>query len=88
MIWVPGDPDDFEDDDEEVDVATFVNVTGSEHNDNLSGDRFGNHLVGGAGDDSLRGGAGGDILSGGPGADKMDGGSSLEVDVEDDPDTG
>ena len=75
--------EDAEDDDEEIDVATFVNVTGSAHNDSLSGDRFGNHLVGGAGDDSLRGGAGGDILSGGPGADRMDGGSSLEV--EDDP---
>ena len=73
---VVGDPGD-DDDDEEVDIATFVNVTGSAHNDNLSGDRFGNHLVGGAGDDSLRGGGGGDILSGGPGADRMDGGSSL-----------
>ena len=71
--------DDFEDDDEEIDVATFVNVTGSAHNDSLTGDRFGNHLVGGAGDDSLRGGAEGDILSGGPGADRMDGGSSLAM---------
>ena len=74
IIWVPLLGDDAGDDDEEIDVATFVNVTGSAHNDSLSGDRFGNHLTGGAGDDSLRGGAGGDVLSGGPGADRMDGG--------------
>ena len=89
-----GNPTD-DDDDEEVDVATFVNVTGSEHNDSLSGDRFGNHLVGGAGDDALRGGAGGDILSGGPGADRLDGGEDPRerdnmipaIDLNDDDDT-
>ena len=62
------------DDDEEVDIATFVNVTGSAHNDRLTGDRFGNHLVGGDGDDNLRGGTGADVLAGGKGADALDGG--------------
>ena len=71
------------DDDEEVDIATFVNVTGSMHNDNLTGDRFGNHLAGGAGDDSLRGGADADVLAGGPGADKLDGGSSNATEASD-----
>ena len=62
------------DDETEIDVATFVNLTGSAHGDNLTGDMFANHLVGGAGDDSLRGGAGADTLGGGPGADRLDGG--------------
>ena len=61
-------------DDVEVDVATFVNVTGSMHNDRLTGDRFGNHLVGGDGNDTLRGGAGPDVLEGNKGADSLDGG--------------
>ncbi len=65
-----------DDDDEDIDVSTFVNVTGSMHNDHLTGDRFDNHLEGGAGDDNLRSGAGADILAGGPGADRLDGGSS------------
>ena len=72
-------------DDEIVEIATFVNVTGSMHGDHLTGDRFANQLAGGAGDDSLRGGAGADVLVGGPGADKLDGGSSL--DTLDDPGT-
>ena len=67
---------DGTDDETEIDVATFVNLTGSMHGDNLTGDMFGNHLAGGAGDDSLRGGAGADTLAGGPGADRLDGGSS------------
>ena len=62
------------DDDEEVDISTFVNVTGSMHNDRLTGDRFGNHLVGGDGNDTLRGGAGADVLEGNKGADSLDGG--------------
>ena len=62
------------DDEEEVDVSTFVNVTGSMHGDSLTGDRFDNYLAGGAGDDALRGGAGADVLAGGPGADRLDGG--------------
>ena len=72
-----------EEDETEIDVATFVNVTGSAHNDNLTGDTFGNHLVGGAGDDSLRSGAGADTLSGGPGADRLDGGSSTLAEEDD-----
>ena len=60
----------------EIDVATFINITGSDHNDHLTGDRFGNTLAGGKGDDTLRGGAGGDTLNGGPGADMLHGGSS------------
>ena len=58
----------------EIDVSTFVNVTGSMHNDSLTGDMFNNQLEGGGGDDSLRGGAGADVLAGGPGADRLDGG--------------
>ena len=74
-----------QDNEEEIDVATFVNVTGSGHNDHLTGDMFNNNLTGGDGDDNLRGGAGADHLVGGKGADMMDGGSSLAR--EDDPDT-
>ena len=87
--------EDPTDDDEIIDIATFVNVTGSMHNDHLTGDRFGNHLAGGGGDDSLRGGAGGDILAGGPGADRLDGGEDPRerdniipaIDINDDGDT-
>ena len=70
----------------EIDVATFRNVTGSMHDDRLTGDHHDNELVGGAGNDTLRGGASqrgdgstaaiirGDVLVGGPGADVLDGG--------------
>ena len=58
----------------EVDVATFANVTGSMHGDYLTGDNNDNHLVGGGGDDTLSGRAGMDVLTGGPGADTLDGG--------------
>ena len=64
------------DDEEEIDVATFTNVTGSAHDDHLTGDRVNNTLSGGDGDDALRGGAGADHLVGGKGADSLDGGSS------------
>ena len=67
------------DDDEDIDVSTFVNLTGSMHNDHLTGDRFDNSLTGGAGDDTLRSDAGADTLNGGPGADRLDGGSSLSA---------
>ena len=62
------------DDDTDFEVATFVNVTGSAHDDHLEGDMFDNQLLGGGGDDSLRGAAGADVLAGGPGADVLDGG--------------
>ena len=62
------------DDEQDIDVATFVNVTGSMHNDHLTGDMFANQLAGGGGNDSLRGAAGADVLVGGPGADMLDGG--------------
>ena len=72
-----GDGDPGRDEDgEKIDVATFVNVTGSAHNDHLTGDMFANNLTGGKGDDSLRGGAEADVLAGGAGADRLDGGSS------------
>ena len=69
----------------EIDVATFRNVTGSMHDDHLTGNHHDNELAGGAGDDTLRGGASdhgdftqaqirGDVLVGGPGADMLDGG--------------
>ena len=61
----PGDP---------VDVSSFENVTGSDHNDHLTGDHRNNDLTGSKGDDTLRGGAGVDELDGGPGADTLDGG--------------
>ena len=62
------------DDQTDIEVATFVNVTGSAHDDHLTGDMFNNHLSGGGGDDSLRGAAGADVLAGGPGADMLYGG--------------
>ena len=78
-----------DDEGNEIDVATFTNVTGSKHNDRLTGDHADNHLTGGAGDDTLRGGASqrgdgstaaiirGDVLVGGPGADVLDGGEDV-----------
>ena len=65
---------DADDTTDEIDVATFVNVTGSDYRDSLSGDYRANTLKGGKGDDTLRGGAGTDELDGGPGADRLDGG--------------
>ena len=62
------------DSERDIEVATFVNVTGSKHNDHLTGDMFNNQLAGGGGNDTLRGGAGADVLAGGPGADMLDGG--------------
>lgn len=73
-----------EDDDEEIDVATFVNVIGSDHDDRLTGDRFNNFLVGNDGDDVLRGHEGSDILEGGEGADVLDGGEDRGEDPGDD----
>ena len=73
----------------EIDVATFSNVTGSMHDDHLTGNHHDNELAGGAGDDTLRGGASnagardnalalrGDVLVGGPGADVLDGGEDM-----------
>ncbi len=73
----------------EIDVATFRNVTGSMHDDRLTGNHHDNELAGGAGDDTLRGGASdhgdrstaaiirGDVLVGGPGADVLDGGEDV-----------
>lgn len=62
------------DDEMDVDVSTFENATGSDHNDSLTGDDRDNVLMGGAGDDTLRGRKGMDTLHGGPGADVLDGG--------------
>ncbi len=78
---------DMDEDTDNIDVATFENVTGSMHNDNLTGDHRANSLSGGAGNDTLRGGAGADMLTGGPGADMLDGGSSASGDngTADDP---
>ena len=67
------DPDGDGDGDP-VDVATFENITGSDHDDRLTGDHRVNMLTGGKGDDTLRGMAGADTLNGGPGADHLDGG--------------
>ena len=62
------------DDEDEIEIATFTNVTGSAHNDHLTGDRFDNMLTGNDGDDTLRGREGADHLVGGKGADMLDGG--------------
>ena len=84
----------------EIDVATFRNVTGSMHNDHLTGNHHDNELNGGAGDDTIRGGASdpgdrstaaiirGDVLIGGPGADMLDGGEDMgeKDDMVPDPD--
>jgi len=63
-----------------IEVATFEDVTGSDHDDHLTGDRFFNTLVGNDGDDTLRGGESGDYLNGGKGADMLDGGSATGED--------
>ena len=62
------------DEERDIEVATFRNLTGSMHDDHLTGDMFNNKLAGGGGDDSLRGLAGADTLVGGAGADRLDGG--------------
>ena len=73
----------------EIEVATFANVTGSMQDDHLTGNHHDNQLTGGAGDDTLRGGSSqrgdgstplilrGDVLVGGPGADLLDGGEDM-----------
>ena len=71
------DPDGPDGDKDPVDVATFENVTGSDHDDRLTGDHRMNVLMGGKGNDTLKGLAGADTLHGGPGADTLDGGSSI-----------
>ena len=63
-----------------VDVSTFENLTGSDHNDRLTGDHRVNVLTGMDGDDALMGGAGADMLNGGPGADLLDGGEDARED--------
>ena len=68
------DPDGEDGDEDPVDVSTFENITGSDHNDRLTGDHRANELNGGKGNDNLRGMAGVDTLNGGPGADHLDGG--------------
>ena len=73
------DPDGVGDMDP-VDVATFENLTGSDHDDRLTGDHRVNMLTGGKGDDTLRGMAGVDTLNGGPGADYLDGGEDARED--------
>ena len=45
-----------QDEEVDIDVATFTNITGSAHNDRLTGDRFANILNGGGGADMLDGG--------------------------------
>ena len=71
------------DDEDEIEIATFTNVTGSAHNDHLTGDRFDNMLTGNDGDDTLRGREGADHLVGGKGADMLDGGSSTLAEEDD-----
>ena len=73
------DPDGVGDMDP-VDVATFENLMGSDHDDRLTGDHRVNMLTGGEGDDTLRGMAGVDTLNGGPGADHLDGGEDARED--------
>ena len=61
-------------DTDDLDVSTFENLAGSDHNDRLTGDHRVNTLTGGKGNDTLRGKAEADVLIGGPGADTLDGG--------------
>ena len=63
-----------------INVATFINIKGSYHNDSLTGDYRDNILKGGSGDDVLNGQGGADELRGGPGTDRLDGGSSKDGD--------
>ena len=75
---------DGERDTDDLELATFENVTGSAMgNDSLTGDARANVLMGLGGNDSLRGGAGADTLDGGPGADRLDGGRSQTGGMED-----
>ena len=68
---------DGERDTDDLELATFENVTGSRMgDDSLTGDSRANVLMGLGGNDALRGGAGADTLDGGPGADRLDGGRS------------
>ena len=71
------DHDDNADTDD-LDVSTFENLAGSDHNDRLTGDHRVNTLTGGKGDDTLMGMAGADLLIGGPGADTLDGGEDVK----------
>ena len=64
------------DDTDDIEVATFENLVGSDHDDRLTGDYRANALTGGKGDDDINGGGGADHLIGGPGEDDLDGGSS------------
>ena len=83
IVTVEADHDNNAETDE-IEVSTFENLTGSDHNDTLTGDYRVNILTGGKGDDTLRGGANADRLIGGPGADILDGGSSEHDDDDDD----
>ena len=63
---------------------TFMNIIGSDHDDDLTGDGRANMLMGGPGEDSLTGKLGSDTIEGGAGADTMDGGDeSNENDLDD-----
>ena len=65
-------------------LASIENLTGSDHNDDLTGDENPNVLKGGAGNDELSGGdegitGAGDMLYGGAGRDTLDGGSGNDT---------
>lgn len=61
---------------DDVELATFENITGSANDDSLTGDVRANELRGLAGNDVLRGNEGADTLIGGAGADRLVGGRS------------
>ena len=61
-----------------VDVASFENVRGSDHNDRLTGDHRMNTLMGGDGDDTLSGGGEFDMLMGQKGDDTISGGAGSD----------
>jgi Ca2+-binding RTX toxin-like protein len=60
-------------------VVYFLDVVGSDFNDQLGGDGYGNGLYGGAGADTLWGNGGDDYLKGGAGADTLVGGSGRNM---------
>ena len=64
---------DDDPDTEALEVSSFENLTGSNHNDRLTGDHRSNTIMGLDGDDVINGGDAMDVLNGGKGADQIKG---------------
>ena len=61
-----------------LDVSSFENLTGSDHNDRLTGDHRMNTIMGGDGDDTISGGGEFDVLMGQKGDDTLMGGAGTD----------